>query len=151
MMNRFLSFILIILFSAIVVQPAFAAKGGKKGGGGGGAVCKINADTDVAIYIGGGIGPSSQLWAEALIEFWKTGRRQPGQSTLLNQSGNSGWAGDSSLDYVTLTKTEFKACSAVDFANLLLFFMPGGYYAAKGYYWKGDDGAPLRHTSDHYG
>jgi hypothetical protein len=57
-MNKLFSFILIILFSTVMVQPAFAAKGGKKGGGGGGAVCKINADTDVAIYIGGGIGPS---------------------------------------------------------------------------------------------
>jgi hypothetical protein len=109
---------------------------------------------------------------------------QPGQSTLLNQSGNSGWAGDSSLDYVTLSLTEFKACSAVDFANLLLFFMPGGsayeiqdnlgsdgktkltaflngggnyvgicaggYYAAKGYYWKGDDGAPTDNCKNQF-
>lgn len=75
-MKKFFIFVCIILFTTIIVRPAFAAKGGKKGGGGGGAVCKINTDTDVAVYIDGGIGPSSQLWAEALIEFWKTGRRQ---------------------------------------------------------------------------
>lgn len=183
-MKKFYIFVCIILFTTVLVQTAFAARGGKKGGGGGGAVCKINADTDVAVYIGGGIGPSSQLWAEALIEFWKTGRRQPGQVTPLNQSGNSGWSGDSSLEYVTLSLPEFNACSAVDFANLELFFMPGGsayeiqdslgadgktkltsfldgggnfvgicaggYYAAKGYYWKGDDGAPTDHCKNQF-
>ena len=153
-------------------------KGGGGGGGGGGDLCKVTSEIDIAIYVGGGIGPSSQMWAEALIEFWKTGLRQPGQPGLLNENedGRTTWGGDASLDYVTLSLSEFNACSAVDFANLELFFMPGGsayeiqdnlgasgkstltdfldgggnyvgicaggYFAAKGYYWKGDDGAP---------
>lgn len=180
-MKMLLTTVLVLSGSAFISQPADAARGGKKGGGSG---CKINADTDVAIYVGGGIGPSSELWAEALIEFWKTGRREPGQSTLLNQGGNSGWSGDSSLEYVTLTLSEFNDCSTTDFANLQLFFMPGGsayeiqdslgpggktkltsfldgggnylgicaggYYAAKGYYWKGDDGAPTDNCKNQF-
>ena len=34
--------------------------------------------------------------------------------------------GDNSLDYVTLSLSEFNNCSASDLANLKLFFMPGG-------------------------
>lgn len=183
-MNKLLTTVFVFFISVCIFQPADAARGGKKGGGGGGSKCNVNTDTDVAIYVGGGIGPSSQLWAEALIEFWKTGRRQPGQSTLLNQDGNGGWSGDSSLEYVTLTLSEFNNCKATDFANLLLFFMPGGsayeiqdnlgsggktkltsfldgggnylgicaggYYAAKGYYWKGDDGAPTDNCKNQF-
>lgn len=156
----------------------------RKGGGGGGASCKVTASTDVGIYVGSGTGANSQLWAEALIEFWKTGLREPGVPGQLNASGQSVWMGDNSLDYVTLTLSEFNACSASDFANLKLFFMPGGsayeiqdslgadgktkltsfldgggnyvgicaggYYAAKGYYWKGDDGAPTDNCKNQF-
>jgi hypothetical protein len=174
----------LLVAGSIVSEPVLAARGGKGGGGGGGSLCKVTTDTDVAIYIGGGIGPSSQLWAEALIEFWKTGLREPGQPGRLNETGSATWTGDSSLDYVTLTLSEFNACSATDFANLELFFMPGGsayeiqdnlgskgksmltsfldgggnyvgicaggYFAAKGYYWKGDDGAPTDNCKNQF-
>jgi hypothetical protein len=167
-------FATIVVALTLGASPADGARGGKKGGGG--PVCKITDQTDVAIYVGGGIGPSSQLWAEALIDFWKTGSRIPGEPGLLNDDGGATWTGDGSLDYVTLTLSEFNACRDDDFAKLELFFMPGGsayeiqanlgtsgkdrltrfldsggsyvgmcaggYYAARGYYWKGDDGAP---------
>ena len=181
-MNKLLTSVLILFVSVFTSEPVEAAKGGKKGGGG--SSCKINTNTDVAIYIGGGIGPSSQLWAEALIEFWKTGRKQPGLSPRLNESSDVSWPGDSSLEYVTLTLSEFNSCSDTDFDNLQLFFMPGGsayeiqdnlgsggktkltsfldsggnylgicaggYYAAKGYYWKGDDGAPTDNCKNQF-
>ena len=82
------------------LEPALAAKGGRGkggggGGGGGGDLCKVTSEIDIAIYVGGGIGPSSQMWAEALIEFWKTGLRQPGQPGLLNENedGRTTWGG----------------------------------------------------------
>ncbi len=176
------AFIILSLFLAI---PTHAARGGKpgKGGGGGGSACKVIDGTDVAIYVGNGTGASSRLWAEALIDFWKTGARAPGSSTPLNASGSS-WAGDDSLNYVTLTLAEFNDCSTEDLAKATLFFMPGGsayeiqdslgasgkstltgfldqgghyvgmcaggYYAAAGYYWKGDDGAPVDNCKDQF-
>ena len=161
---------------AIAISPgALAAKGGKPGRGGGNTSCKISESTDIAIYTGGGTGASSRLWAEALIDFWKTGARKPGEPTLLNAVGTT-WEGEPNLEYVTLSLAEFNACTATDFSQLSLFFMPGGsayeiqdnlgsggkakltsfldqggnyvgicaggYYAARGYFWKGDDGAP---------
>ena len=174
--------IILSLFSAV---PTHAARGGKpgKGGGGGGSACKVIDGTDVAIYVGNGTGASSRLWAEALIDFWKTGARAPGSSTPLNATGSS-WAGDDSLNYVTLTLAEFNDCSTEDLAKATLFFMPGGsayeiqdslgssgkstltgfldqgghyvgmcaggYYAAAGYYWKGDDGAPVDNCKDQF-
>lgn len=144
--------------------------------------CKILPETDVAIYVGGGIGPNSALWAEALMEFWKTGSKQPGQPEKLNDVGAITWEGDANVNYVTLTLFEFNACSAENFAGLKLFLMPGGsayeiqdnlgssgkskltdylnsggnyigfcaggYYAAKGYFWKGDDGAPVENCKN---
>jgi hypothetical protein len=162
-----------LLITALIVPAADAARGGKKGRG---ATCKVTPETDIAIYVGGGIGASGKLWAEALVDFWKTGSRIPGQPEPLNEFGGRQWTGDDTIDYVTLTLSEFEACAAEHFSNLALFFMPGGsayeiqynlgsngkavlttylneggdylgvcaggYYAARGYYWKGDDGAP---------
>jgi hypothetical protein len=165
-----------LLMAGFALTPAAdAAPKGRKGGGPGGA-CKVTAGTDIAIYVGGGTGANSQLWAEALIDFWKTGARVPGEPELLNAAGETQWAGDDEIDYVTLTLSEFNDCTAADFAGLDVFLMPGGsayeiqdslgaggksvltayldgggnylgfcaggYYAARGYYWKGDDGAP---------
>jgi hypothetical protein len=164
---------------------AYAAKGGKPGrGGGGDTACKITDSTDVAIYTGGGTGASSRLWAEALIDFWKTGARKPGDSALLNTARGTTWSGEASLEYVTLSLAEFNACSNGDFEKLSLFFMPGGsayeiqdnlgasgkakltnfldkqgnyvgicaggYYAARGYFWKGDDGAPTDNCKNQF-
>jgi hypothetical protein len=146
--------------------------------------CKITVSTNVAIYTGDGIGPNSKLWAEHLIDFWKTGKREPGGLTNRNADGGETWNGDSSLEYVTLTEKEFEDCADPDFAGLDLFFMPGGsayeiqdtlgsngkarltaflngggnyvgicaggYYAAKGYYWKGDDGAPTDNCKNQF-
>lgn len=176
------AFIILSLFLAV---PTHAARGGKpgKGGGGGGSACKVIDGTDVAIYVGNGTGASSRLWAEALIDFWKTGAQAPGSSTPLNATGST-WSGDDSLNYVTLTSAEFNDCSTEDLAKATLFFMPGGsayeiqdslgasgkstltgfldqgghyvgmcaggYYAAAGYYWKGDDGAPVDNCKDQF-
>lgn len=183
--NRYQLCALTLALLFISAMPdAMAAKGGKPPGGGNTSSCKINDSTDVAIYIGGGTGASSRLWAEALIDFWKTGARKPGDSTLLNAGGDATWGGDADLDYVTLTLAEFNACSASDFNKLALFFMPGGsayeiqdnlgasgkskltsfldqggnyvgicaggYYAARGYYWKGDDGAPTDNCKNQF-
>ena len=146
--------------------------------------CKVTGSTKVAIYVGGGTGASSKLWAEALIDFWKTGKIKPGDSTDLNDGGGKTFAGDATLEYLTLDNSEFEACSASDFANLDFFFMPGGsayviqdslqaegkakltayldgggsyvgmcaggYYAARGYYWKGYDGAPTDNCKDQF-
>lgn len=175
-------FIILSLFLAV---PTHAARGGKpgKGGGSGGSACKVIDGTDVAIYVGNGTGASSRLWAEALIDFWKTGAQAPGSSTPLNATGST-WSGDDSLNYVTLTSAEFNDCSTEDLAKATLFFMPGGsayeiqdslgasgkstltgfldqgghyvgmcaggYYAAAGYYWKGDDGAPVDNCKDQF-
>ena len=156
----------------------------KRGPAGGGDSCKVTSSTDVAVYIGGGTGANSRLWAEALIEFWKTGRREPEQPELLNATGGQVWSGDSSLDYVLLSQSDLASCSAADLAALQLFFMPGGsayeiqdtlgaegkaklvafldgggsyvgicaggYYAARGYYWKGDDGAPTDNCKNQF-
>ncbi len=174
-----------LLCGLLMTAPSDAARGGKpgKGGGGGGSSCKVIDGTDVAIYIGSGTGASSRLWAEALIDFWKTGSREPGGATPLN-IGSTTWSGQANLDYVTLTLSEFNACSAADLSKAALFFMPGGsayeiqdslgssgksvltnfldqgghyvgmcaggYYAAAGYYWKGDDGAPVDNCKDQF-
>ena len=175
----------VLACALLVAAPSFAARGGKpgKGGGGGGSSCKIVDGTDVAIYIGTGTGASSRLWAEALIDFWKTGARAPGSATALNAGGTT-WAGQADIQYATLNLSEFNACTADDLAKAALFFMPGGsayeiqdslgssgkaaltsfldqgghyvgmcaggYYAAAGYYWKGDDGAPVDNCKDQF-
>ena len=70
------------------VPSAEAAPGGKaRKGGGAGPACKMTSETDIAIYLGGGTGANSRLWAEALMNFWKTGTRAPGEADLLNASG----------------------------------------------------------------
>jgi hypothetical protein len=176
----------LLALSLIAMQPALAAKGGRGKGGGNsdGNACKVTATTDIAIYVGGGIGPSSKLWAEALIDFWKTGSRRPGQPEADEGLNGSAWSGEAEIDYVTLTLSEFNACTAADFTGLLLFVMPGGsayeiqdnlgasgkskltafldgggnylgmcaggYYAARGYYWKGDDGAPTDNCKNQF-
>ncbi|HEY5655773.1 MAG TPA: hypothetical protein VIS04_08040, partial [Woeseiaceae bacterium] len=68
----------VVAFGLCPPDVSYAAKGGKGRGGGSGSTCKILAETDIAVYTGTGTGASSRLWAEALIEFWKTGNRQPG-------------------------------------------------------------------------
>ena len=147
--------------------------------------CKVTSSTNVAIYVGDGTGDSSKLWAEALVDFWKTGKLIPGGSAYLNDGPNkTPFPGDPSLDYVTLNTNEFGLCSASDLAGLDFFFMPGGsayliqdalgsagkakltayldnggsyvgmcaggYYAARGYYWKGYDGAPTDNCKDKF-
>ncbi len=109
-------------------DASYGAKGekGRGGGSGGGPACKVVAETDIAVYTGTGTGPSSRLWAEALIDFWKTGNRQPGGVEKLNAPAGITWSGDGDVDYVTLTLSDFNACSADDFASLKLFVMPGG-------------------------
>lgn len=173
----------VLACALLVAAPSFAARGGKPGKGGGGSSCKIVDGTDVAIYIGTGTGASSRLWAEALIDFWKTGARAPGSATALNAGGTT-WAGQADIQYATLNLSEFNACTADDLAKAALFFMPGGsayeiqdslgssgkaaltsfldqgghyvgmcaggYYAAAGYYWKGDDGAPVDNCKDQF-
>jgi hypothetical protein len=166
--------VIVLLLGIGSASQSLAAKGGK--GRGGGATCKILPETDIAVYVGSGTGSSSRLWAEALIDFWKTGSKRPGEAEKLNAAGGMSWGGDPDVDYVTLTLNEFNACSAENFSALKLILMPGGsayeiqdslgasgkskltdfldnggsyvgfcaggYYASKGYFWKGDDGAP---------
>ena len=149
--------------------------------------CKVTDSTDVAVYVGDGTGASSRLWAEALVDFWRTGRRVPGGAARLNAGGSASgttFAGDPDLEYVTLSTREFEACSAAEFFGLDFFFMPGGsayeiqdalqsegkdkltayldnggsyvgmcaggYYATRGYYWKGYDGAPTDNCKDKF-
>jgi len=69
--------------------------------------CKISAGTKVGIYVGGGIGSSSKLWAEAFVAFWQTGNRSPVDGTKLN-AGRRTFTGDSEITYVTLTDNEFE-------------------------------------------
>lgn len=179
----------VLLISAISLfftafDQASAARGGKGKNKNPGLSCKISADTDVAVYVGGGIGTNSRLWTEALLHFWQTGHRAPGEEVLLNPQGASNWSGDEQINYVTLTLAEFEACGASDLQNLSFFIMPGGsayeiqynlgqngkelltayldsggnylgicaggYYAMKGYYWKGDDGAPTDHCRNQF-
>jgi len=116
----------VVAFGLCPPDVSYAAKGGKGRGGGSGSTCKILAETDIAVYTGTGTGASSRLWAEALIEFWKTGNRQPGGGEKLNAPAGITWSGDGDVDYVTLTLSEFDACTADDFASLKLFVMPGG-------------------------
>lgn len=144
-------------------------KGGNGGGGNTNHECKISGEK-IGIYIGGGTGPSSKLWAQALAEFWKSGSRSPEDSTPLNE-GRTAYVGDASATYVTFTTTEFEKCYNGELHVLDLLVMPGGsayeiqdtlgsagkaaitaylnqggnyagfcaggYYAARGYYWKG--------------
>ncbi len=87
--------------------------------------CKVADGTDVIIYVGEGTTGTTQMWAEALIDFWKTGRRHQEDTAPLNDTRTT-WAGDPSLNYVTLTLAEFDSCSASSLANASLFLMPGG-------------------------
>ena len=87
--------------------------------------CKVADGTDVMIYVGEGTTGTTQMWAEALIDFWKTGRRHQEDTAPLNDTRTT-WAGDPSLNYVTLTLAEFDSCSASSLANASLFLMPGG-------------------------
>ena len=63
--------------------------------------CKINGEK-IGIYVGGGTGPSSKLWAEALAVFWQTGNRGPNDQTKLNVGGGNTFTGSSETSYVTL-------------------------------------------------
>jgi hypothetical protein len=87
--------------------------------------CKLTRDTDIAIYIGHGTTSTTQIWAEALVHFWKTGRRQLSEATLLNSTRTT-WTGEPSLNYVLLTLDDFNNCSDVGLAQASLFLMPGG-------------------------
>jgi hypothetical protein len=87
--------------------------------------CKVTRETDIAIYIGHGTTSTTQIWAEALVHFWKTGRRQLSEATLLNSTRTT-WTGEPSLNYVLLTLDDFNNCSDVSLAQASLFLMPGG-------------------------
>lgn len=159
------------------VQQRMLPKGGWNRG------CKINGEK-IGIYIGGGTGPSSKLWAEALATFFQTGNRAPDDSTKLNDGGSVVYDGDSSVTYVTLTESEIDNCYNGELDALDLLIMPGGsaygiqdalggegkaaitsyldnggnyigfcaggYYVARGYYWKGDDGAPIDNCKNEF-
>ena len=179
-------FLVIIAISLFITtfDQASAARGGQGKNKNPGLSCKISADTDVAVYVGGGIGANSRLWTEALLHFWQTGHRAPDEAVSLNPNGTSTWSGDEQINYVTLTLAEFEACGPSDLQNLSFFIMPGGsayeiqynlgqsgkelltayldsggnylgicaggYYAMRGYYWKGDDGAPTDHCRNQF-
>ena len=48
--------------------------------------CKVVDETDVVIYIGQGTTRTTQMWAEALIDFWRTGRRHQEDTAPLNET-----------------------------------------------------------------
>ena len=87
--------------------------------------CKVVDETDVVIYIGQGTTDTTQMWAVALIDFWKTGRRHQEDTAPLNET-NTTWGGEPRLNYMTLTLAEFNSCSAASLAKASLFLMPGG-------------------------
>ena len=87
--------------------------------------CKVTDGTDVIIYVGEGTTGTTQMWAEALIDFWKTGRRYKEDTAPLNDTRTI-WIGEPSLNYVTLTLAEFNSCNAASLAKASLFLMPGG-------------------------
>ena len=87
--------------------------------------CKVTDGTDVIIYVGEGTTGTTQMWAEALIDFWKTGRRHKEDTAPLNDTKTI-WVGEPSLNYVTLTLAEFNSCNAASLAKASLFLMPGG-------------------------
>ena len=175
-LRHFIAVVSVMTFVILTFEQASAARGGNGKKPNSGLTCKISPDTNVAVYVGGGIGSNSRLWTEALLHFWQTGQRAPGEEIALNANGALNWSGDERINYVTLTLAEFEACSAADLQTLDFFIMPGGsayeiqynlrqngkasltayldgggnylgicaggYYAMKGYYWKGDDGSP---------
>ena len=87
--------------------------------------CKVVDGTDVVIYIGQGTTDTTQMWAVALVDFWKTGRRHQEDMAPLNEP-RATWAGEPSLNYMTLTSAEFDSCNAASLAKASLFLMPGG-------------------------
>lgn len=87
--------------------------------------CKITSDTDIVIYIGEGTTYTTQIWAKAFVDFWKTGRRHLNDATPLNATSTT-WSGEPHLNYVTLTLTDFNNCSSASLAEASLFVMPGG-------------------------
>jgi len=87
--------------------------------------CKVVDSTDVVIYIGQGTTDTTQMWAVALVDFWKTGRRHQEDMAPLNEP-RATWAGEPSLNYMTLTSAEFDSCNAASLAKASLFLMPGG-------------------------
>ena len=87
--------------------------------------CKINGEK-IGIYVGGGTGSSSKLWAEALAVFWQTGNRGPNDPTKLNVDGGNTFTGSGATTYVTLTDNEFDNCYNGELNALDVLVMPGG-------------------------